>query len=104
MYKLVKLQALDKKQEELRKDANAKYAEKLMNLGFISGGTFYVTVGDTYEGEFDKEPTVGEVFFLSCWKGQWFRTSPVQEVTKESEDVTLIKTMNSLYRLEKIKK
>lgn len=57
-------------------------------------------VGDTHEGWIEDEPRVGECFFI--YKDnigfEYFRTSLVTEILDECT----FKSMNSIYKLEKI--
>lgn len=79
-------------------EANAKQAEKLIDLGFISGGVWAVAEGDSYTGTLRAEPTVGNPVFLDG--SEWFRSSPVAEIAQETEKSWIIKTANSYYLLE----
>lgn len=103
LYKITKLQvredAKNEKSNEAIKDANGKLAVKLMNLGFIAGGTFSVAEGDVHEGYLTYDPEVGKPVMLSD-RDQWFQSSVVVEITAEKKGVFLLKTQNSIYRLE----
>ena len=52
--------------------------------------------GDTYNGIFYKEPTVGECFVISRSGGKYFKTSTVREILSENT----FRTKNSIYQWE----
>ena len=68
--------------------------------GFISGGTYAVTEGMTFEGNVTELPEKGDCLRVSG--REWLRTSPVEEVTLVKDGEWLVKTMNSMYRVQKL--
>lgn len=86
--------------EKLR-EINKGIVDKLNELpGYLSGGNFVVEEGDSYTGSLRFEPEVGKQVFLDG--SVWFHSSVVREITKESEKSYIIKTANSIYRLEEL--
>lgn len=63
--------------------------------------TGHIPIGVTYEGTIRNAPEVGECFYLDYDDGErCFRTSPVVEII----DRNIFKTLNSIYKLEIVKK
>ncbi len=104
MYKMTKLHIKEDAKNQLTNDdiveKNGKLAEKLIDLGFISGGTWVIAEGDSYIGSLRKEPVVGKPVYLDG--NEWFRSSPVVKIEPKDEKSWLITTANSIYLLENL--
>lgn len=100
-YKVTKLKTVDEIKESARKEDNASRAKKLLDLGFISGGVFYATVGDSYEGYLNDELFKVDGFISLDDHGRWFKSSHILEIIEESDTIKIVKTKNSIYKLEK---